>query len=126
MNDIYAMRRANGEWFVMQDHGRVRVPLFHTSQDALMARVRNFGMLLFQPVALDARSLNEIAPAGEGNVDFCLVNNPFASLKRSPKLESSELALLVNSPSQVQTVSSNQNGKPASAVVIGRQSEWWN
>ena len=126
MNDIYAMRRANGEWFVMQDHGRVRVPLFHTSQDALMARVRNFGMLLFQPVALDARSLNEIAPAGEGNVDFCLVNNPFASLKRSPRLESSELALLVNNPSQVQTVSSNQNGKPVSAVVMGRQSEWWN
>ena len=126
MNDIYAMRRANVEWFVMQDRGRVRVPLFHTSHDALMARVRNFGMLLFQPVVLDARSLNEIAPAGEGSVDFCLVNNPFASLKRSPKLEPSELALLVNSPSQVQTVSSNQNGKPASAVVIGRQSEWWN
>ena len=126
MNDIYAMRRANGEWFVMQDHGRVRVPLFHTSQDALMARVRNFGMLLFEPIALDARSLKEIAPAGEGNVDFCLVNNPFASLKRSPKVESSELALMVNNPSQAQTVSSNQNGKPVSAVVIGRQSEWWN
>ena len=123
MNAIFAMRRADGDWFVMKDHGRVRVPLFHTSHDALMARVRNFGMLLFHPVALDARSVNEIAPLGEGNVDFCMVSNPFASLRRSPKLEPSALALMVSSPGQIQ---SNQNGKQTSVVIPGRQSEWWN
>lgn len=126
MNDIYAMRRANGDWFVMENHGRVRVPLFHSSHDALMARVRNFGMLLFHPVALNAQSLNEIAPAGEGKVDFCMVSDPFASLKRSPRLEPSELASLVNSPGQVESIQPNGNGKQASDVVIGRQSEWWN
>lgn len=123
MNDIYAMRRANGDWFVMEDHGRMRVPLFHSSHDALMARVRNFGMLLFQPVVLDAGLLNEILPAG-GNLDFCLVSDPFASLKRSPKLEPAELALLVNAPGRVQSSPPDGNGKQAS--VIGRQSEWWN
>jgi hypothetical protein len=126
MNDIFAMRRANGDWFVMEDHGRVRVPLFHSSHDALMARVRNFGMLLFHPVALDARSLNEIAPVREGNVDFCMVSDPFASLKRSPKLEPCELGLLVKNPGKVQTDPPNGNGKQPSTVVIGRQSEWWN
>ena len=126
MKDIYAMRRANGDWFVMEDHGRVRVPLFHSSHDALMARVRNFGMLLFEPILLDAVSLNEISPTAEGNVDFCMVNDPFASLKRSPRVEPSELALLLNSLVQIPTVPTNGNGKPATAVVIRRQSEWWN
>jgi hypothetical protein len=125
MNDIYAMRRANGDWFVMKDQGRVRVPLFHSSHDAMMARLRNFGMLLFQPVALDDRLLSDIAPVGEGNVDFCLVGDPFASLKRSPRLERSELALLMNSPRPGQMVSTNGKDQRASAVT-SRQSEWWN
>lgn len=126
MNDIFAMRRANGDWFVMEDHGRMRVPLFHSSHDALMARVRNFGMLLFHPVTVDAGSLNDISPVGEGNVDFCMVSDPFASLKRSPKLDHVELAALMNAPGQVPPVPPNGNGKQAPAVVIGRQSEWWN
>jgi hypothetical protein len=125
MNDIYAMRRANGDWFALEDHGRIRVPLFHSSHDAVMARLRNFGMLLFKPVALDARLLKQIAPAGGSEVDFCMVNDPFASLKRSSGLKHSELALLMNSPREVQAVSTNGNGKHAS-VVISPQSEWWN
>lgn len=126
MNDIFAMRRANGDWFVMEDHGRVRMPLFHSSHDALMARVRNFGMLLFHPVALDAGALNEISPVGEANVDFCMVTDPFASLKRSPRLAPAELALMFDSAGQVPPIQSNGNGTRASAVVIAPQSEWWN
>ena len=47
VGDLYAMRRANGDWFALEDHGRMSVPLSHSSHDALMARLRNFGMLLF-------------------------------------------------------------------------------
>ena len=74
MKEIYAMRRANGDWFALEGHGRLCVPLFLNSHDALMSRLRNFGMQLFEPVALDAQLLKDVAPAGAaGNVDFCLV-----------------------------------------------------
>ena len=111
MKEIYAMRRANGDWFAVADHARMRVPLFHSSHDALMSRLRNFGMLLFEPVALDARLLKEVAPAGAASeVDFYMVDDPFASLTRGAHLAHSQLALLLNSPSEGQTVSGNGNG----------------
>jgi hypothetical protein len=49
MSDIYVMQRANGDVFALDDHGRFRVPLFNSSSDASLARLRNFGMLLFKP-----------------------------------------------------------------------------
>jgi len=125
MTEVYAMRRANGDWFAFERHGRLRVPLFHSSQDALRARVRNFGMLLFEPVALDAKLLETLAPLGDSDVDFCIVKDPFASLKRSSLIEPSELALMVNRPSEVQAVQGNGNGEHSSAIVKSRQSEWW-
>ena len=111
MEKVYAMRRANGDWFALEDHGRFSVPLFHSSQDALMARLRNFGMLLFEPVALDARLLKEVVPAGAGSyVDFCIVNDPFASLALGSHMTPAQLTLLMNNPNQHQTVSENGNG----------------
>lgn len=110
MTDIYAMRRANGDWFAIDDHGRIRVPLFHTAHDAKMARLRNFGMLLFEPVALNARWLSEIAPAGGGSeVDFCLVNDPFAGLDRGRPLGPDQLASLISERDQGKPALQNQN-----------------
>jgi len=87
------MRRANGDWFALEDHARLLVPLFRSSHDALMARLRNFEMLLFDPVALDARLLKEVAPAGAGNgVAFCLINDPFASLRYGSQIERADIA----------------------------------
>jgi hypothetical protein len=105
------MRRANGDWFALEGKGRLRVPLFQSTHDAMMARLRNFGMLLFEPVALDARLLEEVAPAGAGSdVDFCMVNDPFGSLTRSPHIAHAQLALLMNSPNDPQTVPAKGNG----------------
>ena len=95
MPDIYAMQRANGDWFALEDHGKPRVPVFHSSHDALMARLRNFEMLLFSPIALDARLLDEIV-AGRSQVDFCMVSNPFASLKRGSPLQLAQIASLMS------------------------------
>jgi hypothetical protein len=39
MKEIYAMRRANGDWFALEDHARLQVPLFHSSHEAMMARL---------------------------------------------------------------------------------------
>lgn len=105
------MRRANGDWFALEDHARLLVPLFQSSHDALMARLRNFGMLLFEPVALDAQLLKEVAPAGAGSdVVFCMVNDPFASLTRGSHLAPAQLASLMSSSSEQQTGSGNGNG----------------
>jgi hypothetical protein len=52
MSDVYAMQRANGDWFALDDHGRLRVPLFHSRYDAMIARLRNFGLLLLRKVCV--------------------------------------------------------------------------
>ena len=102
MTYFYAMRRANGDWFALEDHGRLIVPLFHSSNDAMMARLRNFEMLLFEPVALDAQLLKQVAPAGAGsNVDFCLINDPFASLRRGSHIERADVVSLMSDSNAV-------------------------
>jgi hypothetical protein len=96
MSDLFAMQRANGDWFALNHHGSIRVPIFHSIHDAMMARLRNFGLLLFKPVVLDARFLEEIAPlSGKDQVDFCMVENPFTSLECANALGRTQLALLI-------------------------------
>ena len=96
MSDLYAMRRANGDWFALDDRGRFRVPLFGSHWDGMLARVGHEGMRLFKPVALDWRALEELAPAGGvGETDFWLVDEPFTSLKRGRLIDRAHLSMLV-------------------------------
>ena len=108
MSDLFAMQRANGDWFALNHHGRLRVPLFHSTHDAMMARLRNFGLLLFKPVVLDARFLEEIVPLpGEDQVDFCMVENPFTSLECANTVGCTELALVILPSDEYENVGSN-------------------
>lgn len=95
MSPIYAMRRANGDWFASDDRGRFLVPVFHSRGDAMIARARNTAMLLFKPVALDARLLKQLVPAGGGDVDFRMVSDPIANLNRGNLVEPAQMASLV-------------------------------
>jgi hypothetical protein len=96
MSDIFAMQRANGDWFALEHYGRLRVPLFHSIHDAMMARLRNFGLLLFKPVVIDALFLKDIVPfPGEDEVDFCIIDDPFAGLSRGATVGRRELAVLI-------------------------------
>jgi len=96
MSDIYAMQRANGDVFALDNKGRFCVPLFHSSGDAMTARMRNGDMLLFKPVALDARLLRELEPkGGQNNVDLLLVKDPLRSLKRGDHVAHAELVSIV-------------------------------
>ena len=105
MSDIYAMQRANGDVFALDDHGRFRVPIFHSSRDAMIARSRNWEMLLFKPVAFEAGLLKELVPMGGGNdVDFWLVNDPSISLKRGCLVQHAQLVLLIGNPIESQAV----------------------
>lgn len=95
MSDIYAMQRANGDVFALDNKGRFCVPLFHSSHDAMTARSRIGDMLLFKPVAVDARLLRELRPkGGQNNVDLLLVNDPLRSLKRGDLVDHAELVLI--------------------------------
>jgi hypothetical protein len=95
MSDIYAMQRANGDVFALDNKGRFCVPLFHSRSDAMTARLRNGDMLLFKPVALDARLLGELRPKGGQNVDLLLVKDPLRNLKRGDQVDHAELTLIV-------------------------------
>jgi len=108
MSDIYVMQRANGDVFSLDDHGRFRVPLFNSSSDAFLARLRNFGMLLFKPVQLDAGLLKQLVPVGgAAEVDFWLVNDPLINLNRGRLVQPEQLALLMGNRVKLQTVSGN-------------------
>ena len=96
MSSLYAMRRANGDWFALDDRGRFRVPVFSSQRGGMMARVSHQGMQLFKPVALDARALEELVPAGgAGEADFWLVDDPFTGLKRGRLIDRAQLSSLV-------------------------------
>lgn len=96
MSNLYGMRRANGDWFSFEDGGRLRVPVFHSSHDAFMARLRTVEMLVFSPIALDVRLVNEIAD-DETEVKFSMVDNPFASLKRGDTLSPAQVLSFITS-----------------------------
>ena len=90
------MQRANGDVFALDHKGRFCVPLFHSSRDAMTARLRNGDMLLFKPVALDDRLLRELVPkSGQNNVDLLLVKDPLRSLKRGDLVDHAEVVLIM-------------------------------
>src|ERR1043166_2816417 len=106
MSNIYVMQRANGDVFAVDDHGRFRVPLFNSTSDAFLARLRNFGMLLFKPVPLDAGLLKQLVPVGgAAEVDFWLVSDPLIDLNRGRLLQPEQLALLMRNRVKPKTVS---------------------
>lgn len=122
MSEIYAMRRANGDWFALEDAGRIRVPLFYKTHDALMARLRNFGMLVFAPVALDQQALNDMA---DGTVDFCIINDPFNSLGHGPPITLREVRLLMERLGE-STIGSGDGKRRPVVDPSAPSSKWWN
>ena len=96
MSNLYGMRRANGDWFALDDGGRFRVPVFSSHWGGMLARVSHWGLRLFKPVALDGRALDELVPAGgAGETDFWLVDDPFTGLGRGRLIDRAQLSRLV-------------------------------
>lgn len=96
MSSIYAMKRANGDWFAFEDHGHLRVPMFSSHHEAMEARARNWGMLLFKPVILDERALSDLAPADDkSGVCFWLAGESSVKLNHGCSIDHAGLALLV-------------------------------
>jgi hypothetical protein len=120
MSDIYVMQRANGDVFALDDHGAFRVPLFNSSSAGFLARLRNFGMLLFKPVQLDASLLEQLAPSGSAaEVEFWLVSDPLINLNRGRLVQPAQLAVLMDSHIKLKPTSGKSTGEenPSPSVL---------
>jgi len=95
MKTLFAMRRANGDWFSIDDGGAFRVPLFQSSGDALLARSRETGMECFRPVLLDARAFENLTTTDEGKACFWLVADPLRELSRGRAIDRQQLVRFI-------------------------------
>ena len=95
INTLYAMQRANGDWFALDDHGRFRVPVFRSASEAMIARSRDTGMECFRPVPLDEAAFVNLTTTDEGKACFWLVGDPSVNLSRGRALDHTQLALIL-------------------------------
>lgn len=95
METFYAMRRANGDWFAVADKDNLRVPIFKSSGDAMIARSRDSGMECFRPVMFDARVLDELRRTDGDSAAFLMITDPSRHLKHGLRLSFTELAPLM-------------------------------
>ncbi len=95
MKSLYAMRRANGDWFAVDDNGQVRMPIFKTSGDAMIARSRDNGMLCFRPVEFDASALEQLRKTDGNTASFLIVADPSRDLKHGRRATFTEVAPLM-------------------------------
>ena len=95
MKTLFAMRRANGDWFALDDQGSFRVPVFQSSGQAMLARSRETGMECFRPVALDAAAFRNLTTTDEGKACFWLVADPLMKLSLGRPLDRKQLEQLM-------------------------------
>lgn len=111
--EVFGMRRANGDWFVAEVDGQPRVLVFRNLGGAWRARAKNDQLMLFWPTPIDKSALAHFATAEDGRpVSFWLVDedDPDAELRHGHPLEYMQLCTLermIDLPSPVQ-VRSNQ------------------
>lgn len=97
MNNLFAMRRANGDWFALDDQGRFRVPVFRTAGAAMIARSRETRMECFRPIELDPAALASLTTTDQGKACYWLISDPLMKLGRGRPLERNELEQFMKS-----------------------------
>ena len=95
MIDLFALRRANGDWFAIEDKGSLRVPIFQSSKAAMVARSQDTSMECFRSVLLDRDAFKNVTTTDGGKARFWLIGDPLRNLKRGRSLERDELARLL-------------------------------
>ena len=99
MTTLFAMRRANGDWFAFDDKGRDRVPVFQSSHAAMVARSRETGMECFRPVALDEPAFRNLTTTDEGRACFSLIADPLMKLSNGRSLDQAQLVQIMKNGS---------------------------
>ena len=95
MKSFYAMRRANGDWFAVDDNGHLRMLIFKSSGDAMIARSRDSGMECFRPVAFDTCALEQLRRTDGDTASFLIVADPSRNVKHGLRQTFAELAPLM-------------------------------
>ncbi len=107
--EIFGMRRADGDWFALELEGQRRVLVFRSLAVAWRVRAKNAELMLFWPAPVDERALRECVIANDGHpVSFWLMDedDPAADLRSGHPLEYLQLATLERiepSPSQARS-----------------------
>jgi hypothetical protein len=95
MIGMYAMQRANGDWFAFSELGKLCVPVFNSNSDAMLARSLNFEMLHFKPIRLDESAVNDLRPTEfEDGATFRIISDPSLSLSRGSSINHAQLTQL--------------------------------
>ena len=108
MKTLFAMRRANGDWFSLDDKGSFRVPLFQSSRDAMVARRRETGMECFKPIVLDEGALENLTTTDDGKACYWLVTDPLMKISRGRAFNRQQLEQFM---SNGEGQASNRGGK---------------
>jgi len=95
MKTFYAMRRANGDWYAVTDKSNLRMPIFKSSGDAMIARLRDSGMECFRPVTFDAHAFEQLRRTDGQTASFLMIADPSRHLKHGLRLGFTELASLM-------------------------------
>ena len=95
MSMVYAMQRANGDWFALDNHGAFRVPLFSSQREAAQARIYNSELLVFKAVLLNPDSVETLAPGKGETTEFWLVEKESTSMKKGRQMNYAQLVSLV-------------------------------
>lgn len=95
MKSFYAMRRANGDWFAVHDGGHLRMLVFKSAGEAMIARSRDSGMECFRPVGIDAHDVEQLRATEGDTASFLVVSDPLRKLKHARRVGFSELAVLM-------------------------------
>jgi hypothetical protein len=99
---MFAMQRANGDWFALDDHGKFRVPVFNSVSEAMIARSRDSGMECFKPTALDEPAFLNLSTTDEGKACFWLVGDPYINLNRGRPLDRAQLDLILRNAKELE------------------------
>ena len=98
MIGLWAMKRANGDWFALDNQGKSKVPLFHSKQDAMRARKSNVEMLVFTPAAIEGHELEDLLRLCAGaDCQFWLVDQEATNMKRGQSIDGARLREFVSS-----------------------------
>ena len=92
---LYAMQRANGDWYALDDKGSFGVPVFQSRSQAMVARSRDSGMECFRPVMLDQTAYLDLTTTSEGQAHFWLIGDPLVKLNCGRSLDHAQLAMLM-------------------------------
>lgn len=94
------MQRANGDWFALLAKGDLRMTVFRSAAEAMLARSLNTEMECFRPAVLDERALNALKATDNETVSFSIVDDASRKLARARPISFRELTGLSSSPKE--------------------------